>query len=199
MLLLLGGGLLLAFTAGFAGFICVAQRQADAPVHADGLVVLTGGAGRVEAGLHLLAAGRADHLLVSGVAHGADLPGLARLAGLDPAPFATRVTLGRAASTTRGNAAETAVWTRDHDIHTMIVITGYYHMPRALAELLRACPDVTFYRLPVFPPAMRHWNLMGVRLLMAEYVKYLAVLMGIDTVLPPDPGQPAAMLQVPRA
>jgi len=199
MLLRFGGAIVLMFAVGFVWFVGAAQREADAPLHTEGLVVLTGGAGRVETGLHLLAAGRADQLLVSGVAHSADLPSLARLAGVDPAPFATRVTLGHAASTTRGNAAEAATWARVHDIHTMIVITGYYHMPRALAELSRECPDVTLFRLPVFPPAMRHWNMMGLRLLMEEYVKYLLVLTGVDYVLPPDHGQPPAILQVPRA
>jgi hypothetical protein len=72
-------------------------------------------------------------------------------------------------------------------------------MPRALVALSRECPDITFYRLPVFPPAMRHWNVMGVRLLMEEYIKYLAVWTGVYTILPPDPGQPPATLQVPRA
>jgi uncharacterized SAM-binding protein YcdF (DUF218 family) len=158
-------------------------------LHADGVVVLTGGADRVETGLRMLADGRADRLLVSGVAHGAELAALAHLAGVDPVPLSDRVTLGHAASTTRGNAAETAAWARLHQVRTLIVVTGFYHMPRALAELSRASPDVAFYRAPVVPASVRVRNVMGFRLLVQEYVKYLAVQIGLNRWLPPDPGQ----------
>ena len=40
-------------------------------------------------------------------------------------------------------------------MHSLIVVTAGYHMPRALAELRRALPDVTLYPVPVQPPAMR--------------------------------------------
>ena len=55
------------------------------PPHTDGIVALTGGAGRVELALHLLATGRADRLLLSGIGGGTDLATLGRLAGIDTA------------------------------------------------------------------------------------------------------------------
>jgi uncharacterized SAM-binding protein YcdF (DUF218 family) len=190
---LVGAGLL-ALAAGFAWFVAQADRPADAPAHADGLVVLTGGADRVDTGLRLLAAGRADRLLVSGVAVKSDLASLARLSGLDPAPLAERVELGHAASTTHGNADETATWVHRHDIHTLIVVTGYYHMPRAMTELTRAVPEVTLYRLPVVPSLLRETGpaegrLTGLRLLAEEFAKYLAVRAGLTRLQPADPGQ----------
>lgn len=188
-MLSLAGAIVVCLVIGFCCFVVTAERSADAPAHADGLVVLTGGAERVETGLRLLIAGRADRLLVSGVARGLDLGGLARLAGVDPAQLAGRVTLDHEASSTRGNAAATAAWAGLHDVRSLIVITGYYHMPRALAELAITCPAVTLYRLPVVPPALRaHW-LVGVRLLLEEYLKYLAVQSGVSRMLPADPGQ----------
>jgi uncharacterized SAM-binding protein YcdF (DUF218 family) len=180
----------LALGLGFLWFVTITQRPSDAPAHADAVVVLTGGADRVETGLHLLADGRADRLLVSGVAHGAELAALAHLAGLDPTPLAPLVTLGHAASTTRGNAAETAAWANLYSVHTVILVTGFYHMPRALAELSRACPALTFYRAPVVPAAVRARNFTGLRLLLQEYAKYLAVEIGATRLLPPDSGQP---------
>jgi uncharacterized SAM-binding protein YcdF (DUF218 family) len=191
------GATLLVLGGGFAWFVAQTNRPADAPSHADGLVVLTGGAERVATGLHLLAAGRADHLLVSGVALKSDLSSLARLSGLDAAPLAQRVELGHAASTTHGNADETAAWVRRHDIHSLIVVTGYYHMPRALTELAYAVPEVAIYRLPVIPAILRDTGaaevrLTGLRLLAEEYVKYLAVRAGITRLLPADPGQRVA-------
>ena len=73
------------------------------PPHTDGIVALTGGAGRVELALHLLADGQADRLLLSGIGGGTDLATLGRLAGIDTAPLADRITLGRYAASTRGN------------------------------------------------------------------------------------------------
>jgi uncharacterized SAM-binding protein YcdF (DUF218 family) len=188
-LVALAGVLALGLGVGFCWFVAQTDRPTNAPLHADGVVVLTGGADRVETGLRMLADGRADRLLVSGVAHGAELAALAHLAGVDPVPLSDRVTLGHAASTTRGNAAETAAWARLHQVRTLIVVTGFYHMPRALAELSRASPDVAFYRAPVVPASVRVRNVMGFRLLVQEYVKYLAVQIGLNRWLPPDPGQ----------
>ena len=181
----LAAAALLAFSGGFAGFVISAYRPGDAPAHADGIVVLTGGAERVETGLRLLAEHRAGRLLVSGVAHGTDLAELARVAGVDAAPLADRVTLGRRAGTTRGNAAETAAWVAGADIHTLIVVTGFYHMPRALAELSRDLPGVVLYRAPVTPVALRRPNAATLRLLSGEYLKYLAVEAGLSRDLPP--------------
>ena len=49
----------LAWCGGFAWFVHAALRLTPAPPISDGIVALTGGAGRVEAALHLLAEGRA--------------------------------------------------------------------------------------------------------------------------------------------
>ncbi len=78
-------------------------------------MAFTGGPERVETALRLLAEGRADRLLLSGIGGGAELPELAHRAGVDPLPLATRVTIGRNATTTRGNAAETAAWARANE------------------------------------------------------------------------------------
>ena len=115
------------------------------PPHTDGIVALTGGAGRVELALHLLADGQADKLLLSGIGGGSDLATLGRLAGIDTARFADRITLGRYAASTRGNGVETAAWAEQNRIRTLIVVTAAYHMPRALAELRQALPDVRLY------------------------------------------------------
>ncbi len=64
---------------------------------------------------------------------------------MDPVPLAAHVTLGRSATSTLGNAEETATWVRTHDIHSLIVVTADYHMPRALLEMEREMPGVTLY------------------------------------------------------
>ena len=128
----------LAWLAGFAWFLTAATWRQLPPAHADGIVALTGGADRVEAALRLLAEGRARLLLISGVGRAAGFAELARRAGV-PRRLAPRVTLGRSALSTRGNATETAAWARGNHIRSLIVVTAAYHMPRALAELSTRC------------------------------------------------------------
>jgi uncharacterized SAM-binding protein YcdF (DUF218 family) len=144
-----------AWTAGFAWFVTATMRPQAVPPRADGIVVLTGGAERVSAALRLLADNRAGKLLVTGIGGGAHLRDLAGRAGINPAPLAARVTLGRGATSTRGNAEETAAWVRSNGMRSLIVVTAFYHMPRALAEIGRAVPSVRLYPAPVSPPGMR--------------------------------------------
>jgi uncharacterized SAM-binding protein YcdF (DUF218 family) len=187
----------LAWLGGFAWFLCRVGQPPSAPPPAEGIVALTGGAERVRAGLLLLAERRADRLLVTGIGGHAGLRDLARVAGLDPAPLADRVTLGSGAASTRGNAEETAAWARANGLHSLIVVTAAYHMPRALAEIGRALPDVTLYPASVSPPRAGE-RLPGVRLLAGEYTKYLGAELGLTALLPgPPPRLSAAEAQAP--
>lgn len=171
--------IVLAWLTGFGWFLHLVDQPAQLPPHADGIVAFTGGPDRVETALRLLAQGRADKLLLSGIGGGAELSELARLADVDPLPLVARVTIGRNAMTTRGNAIETAGWVRADAIHSLLIVTAGYHMPRALAELSRSVPTVELYPVPV--AASRH---VPLRLLAEEYVKYLASVTGLTAVLP---------------
>ncbi|GAC1348207.1 MAG: hypothetical protein NVSMB18_35680 [Acetobacteraceae bacterium] len=173
-----------AWGVGFARFNAVVRR-ATAPVPvADGIVVLTGGAERIETALRLLADGRAPVLLVSGVGRGAELAEMARHLGPETGPLSSRVTLGRTATSTLGNAAETAAWVHAHAIRRLIVVTASYHMPRALLEIGHALPGVALFPAAVQPPAMRGPTDFGtVRLLASEYDKLLAVRLGLTRLI----------------
>jgi uncharacterized SAM-binding protein YcdF (DUF218 family) len=104
---------------------------------------------------------------------------LARLAGVDPA-LGAKVTMGSVAHSTHGNALETADWAALQHVHSLIVVTAGYHMPRALAELHAAMPGVVLIPFAVQPPEMhvvldaRLWRLLG-----REYLKFLAVELGL--------------------
>ena len=177
------GVIILLWAAGFAWFIARSDQHVALPEHADGIVALTGGAERVETALQLLAEHRADRLLLSGIGGGAELAELAHRAGLSPAPLANRVTLGRRAESTRGNAVETSAWADANAIHTLIVVTAFYHMPRALTELRRALPRVKLYPLPVLAEE-RPGQGVPLRLMVEEYTKFLAAQIGLTSMLP---------------
>lgn len=185
-LLLVGGAavaVVLAWGAGFVWFMRTISHYPAPPPHTDGIVALTGGAARVETALHLLATGRADRLLLSGIGGGAELGELAHLAAVDPAPLAARVTLGRDATSTRGNAAETRLWAQANHIHSLLVVTAYYHMPRALIELGRTLGDVRIYPYPVLSPeegAQPSRYQVPWRVVVAEYTKYLLAAAGVS-------------------
>lgn len=179
--LLLGAS---AWGVGFAWFDHAARQPGPPSPASDGIVVLTGGADRIETALHLLADGRAPLLLVSGVARGADLAELTRRIQLDPAQVAGQVTLGRVATTTVGNGAETARWAHEHGLRRLLVVTAGYHMPRALLELRHSLPDAELHPVPVLSPALRGGtDPATARLLATEYDKLLAVRLGLAPLL----------------
>lgn len=173
-----------AWGIGFAWFAWQAYRGVPPPERADGIVVLTGGADRIATALRLLSEGRAPVLLISGVPpkelRGPDLEELAGRAGIDPGPLAARVTVGRAATTTWGNAAETAEWAGRLNLRSLIVVTAGYHMPRALLELGRALPGVELHPVRVLPPALRDPGThAALPLLVGEYNKLLGAELGL--------------------
>jgi len=187
LLIGLGTGLLailLAWGASFAWFLYLVDKPMAPPTHADGIVAFTGGPERVETALRLLSSDRADKLLLSGIGGGAELPELAHRAGVDPMLLAARVTIGRTATTTRGNAMETAAWARANSIHSLLVVTASYHMPRAMIELARALPDAALYPLPVVPPDRPGHVSLPFRLIAEEYIKYIVTCTRLTSVLP---------------
>jgi uncharacterized SAM-binding protein YcdF (DUF218 family) len=168
----------IAWCGGFLWFLQTTSgfNAPALPARSDGIIALTGGAGRVELGLRLLELGRADRLLISGVGR-AEFAELARRAGV-PQSLAPRVTLGRAAASTRGNAMEAAEWARASNIKTALIVTSAYHMPRALAEMARTLPGVRLIAVPVLPSHEGEAARLG--LLAGEYTKYLAAELGLS-------------------
>lgn len=170
--------LAIAWVIGFGWFLAkvAAEQPSLIMPHADGIVVLTGGMDRVRAGLELLMAGAAPRLLISGAGAGTYLGDFTPRDGVDATARASRITIGHAALSTSGNGRETAIWVARHHIHSLIVVTADYHMPRALIELHRHSPGIALYAEPVRPPSLTHpeeWRTM--RLLASEFTKYLLV------------------------
>lgn len=173
---LTAGGL---FFGGFLAFAGVVGRLATPPdLRADGIVVLTGGAERIAGAMDLLRDGRAQRLLISGVHPQTSARQIGLLVDAGPSIFDCCIDLDRQAANTIGNAVETAKWVRDHRFGSIIVVTSAYHMPRSLAELGHAMPEVELVPYPVARPTLeleRWWlNPRTARLLLEEYLKYMA-------------------------
>ncbi len=165
---------------GFFLFAANAMRPPEALAdRADGIIVLTGGDSRIVEGARLLKLNAGRRLLISGVNPQTRRDDIAKLAGLDGALFSCCVDLGYAAQDTVGNAEEARDWVRGLGINRLIVVTSGYHMPRSLAELSLAMPDVELLPHPVVPKSVRArawWLQPGlVRVLATEYAKFLPV------------------------
>jgi uncharacterized SAM-binding protein YcdF (DUF218 family) len=175
----------LLLLAGFGLFLAAALDVAPPPPgDTEGIVVLTGGSERIATAFRLLEEGRARRMLISGAHPEAGLAEIAAAAGVDPARFADRVTVGHAAASTRGNAAEAAAWARADPLRSLRVVTAGYHMPRAMLELRRALPEAVLVAHPVpsvtlrAPGALwrpRVWLLLG-----GEYGRYLVARLGLS-------------------
>jgi uncharacterized SAM-binding protein YcdF (DUF218 family) len=132
--------MLLAWLLGFAWFALFLPQPAPL-MQSDGVVVLTGGAGRIDRGLEVLEAQKARRMLISGV----DLdvkPGELAAQYKRPAKlFACCIDLGFRAVDTRSNGLETARWVSRNKIKTLRLVTHDWHMRRARLELKLALPD----------------------------------------------------------
>jgi uncharacterized SAM-binding protein YcdF (DUF218 family) len=156
--------LVLLWALGFVAFAIYLPRPAG-DERTDGIVVLTGGPGRVKRGLDLLAQGRAQRMLVSGVDRRVRPIELAKVNGVSPTVLA-RVDLGRSAVDTRSNALETRRWIASHRYRSIRLITTDWHMTRARFELRQVMQGVHVVPDAV-PSEPDLWSLLR------EYHKYL--------------------------
>ena len=127
--------LVLLWAFGFALFVTTLPRPAGDET-TDGIIVLTGGPGRLQRGLAMLAGGKARRMLISGVAREVGRREIATVYHIVPA-LMTRIDLGHESVDTRSNADEAARWIEAHDYRSIRLVTTDWHMPRARLELAR--------------------------------------------------------------
>lgn len=173
---------LILLAGGFVRFVSsIANDEVSLESRADGIVALTGAAGRIPDAIELLATERGKRLLITGVHRATSSREIARITPLYSKYFTCCIDLDRSALNTLGNALETRRWAREHNFNSLIVVTSNWHMPRATAELAHQLPDVTLIAYPVISEKVKTepwWsNTDTARLLLAEYFKYLFALM----------------------
>lgn len=130
---------LLGWMLGLLWFSLTLPGPAPLSAKSDGVVVLTGGAGRFRRGLAVVEAGAARRMLVSGVGRTTSRRQLAAAFGVATRRLRT-TDLGYAAVDTRSNAEETARWVADHKFTSIRLVTSAGHMRRARLELSRVLP-----------------------------------------------------------
>jgi uncharacterized SAM-binding protein YcdF (DUF218 family) len=127
----------LAWAGGFVLFAGLLPQPAD-DRQTDAIVVLTGAPGRIQRGLALLGAGRAQRMLISGVDRQVRPAELAAAQNAPLALVACCIDLGREAVDTRSNGAETARWLAARKYKSVRLVTSDWHMRRARFELERS-------------------------------------------------------------
>jgi uncharacterized SAM-binding protein YcdF (DUF218 family) len=169
----------LAYAMGFVLFVSNLPNTPTQMPKADGIVALTGGGERLDTAVSLLEHGVGKRLLVSGVSQETTKETVGRMSD-GGTRFACCADIGYAAEDTHGNAEEAAQWTRENHFHSLVIVTGRYHMPRTMKEFSAVLPNVSLVAYPVDQSRIdlggwwRHPRTVGV--LHREYVKYLATL-----------------------
>ncbi|MCB8837237.1 YdcF family protein [Aurantimonas sp. VKM B-3413] len=190
----LAGGFL-RFTEEVSEFAVPPQVE-----RADGIVVLTGGALRIDHAIDLLKDGRGRRLLISGVNPGTSVETLARMTETDKSWFECCVDIDYAALNTVGNAEIANRWAKRRGFHDLILVTSDYHMPRSLFEFDRmgAIRSVTpyavrrddFWQLETIP------SRAGLKILLTEYAKLLATRARAALGLLPQEAAEEGVLQI---
>lgn len=139
----------------------------------DAIIVLTGGQNRINSGLDLLAAGKAQYLFISGVNKSVTIEQLVRMWDPQFEYIPCCIVLGVAAGNTEGNARESSEWAREQGIQSIRLLTSNYHLPRAWLEFTHALPRRSFIANPIKPTSADYDSKHFMRLSFSEYNKTL--------------------------
>jgi uncharacterized SAM-binding protein YcdF (DUF218 family) len=168
MILRFGSLLLILYGLGFALFgVTLGKPASDDAAKTDGIVVITGGAGRIEHAVEILGDGKGKRLLVAGADPAVTKADLVRRLGGRRKLVQCCVDLGSESVDTRSNAEETRRWLGRRGYKSVRLITSDWHMRRARYEFRRVLGD----DFEVVPDAVR--TEPGFMTLFGEYNKYL--------------------------
>lgn len=162
----------------FCFFIKDLEVVADEVPYVDAIVVLTGGAGRVEEGLRLFREGRGGYLILSGVEETSTLDTIFPGRNLKAIVETSRIIIDIKSKRTIDNALNVKKIVEDKGINSLVLVTSNYHMKRAFTLFSKTVPgDVRLYRHPVNGPNFKNnewWqNWKSLKLVTSEFSKYI--------------------------
>lgn len=106
----------------------------------DGVIVVTGGSGRIDRGIEALQKGWAGKMLVAGVDREVRPREFQVEYNVPTDLMECCITLGFESVDTRSNAREAAGWIEGNNIRSFRLVTTDWHMRRASFELIRKIP-----------------------------------------------------------
>jgi uncharacterized SAM-binding protein YcdF (DUF218 family) len=159
--------LLLGYLLGFVFYAVALGQPVKADVRTDAIIVITGGSGRIEQAMEVLADGKAKRMLVAGTDPLVTKPDLIDRLGGRERLVRCCVDLGSESVDTRSNAEEAKRWLDRRGYGSVRLITSDWHMRRAGYEFNRVLGnDHEIVRDAVKTEP-------GFRILFAEYNKYV--------------------------
>jgi uncharacterized SAM-binding protein YcdF (DUF218 family) len=168
MIVRFGSLLLIVYGLGFALFgVTMGKPAPAAAARTDGIVVITGGAGRIEHGVEILSQGKGRRMLIAGADPSVTKADLVRRLGGKKKLVKCCVDLGSESVDTRSNAEETRRWLQKQHYKSVRLITSDWHMRRARYEFRRELDG----NYVIVPDAVR--TEPGFTTLFGEYNKYL--------------------------
>ena len=168
MIVRFGSLLVILYAMGFALFGVTLGKPAKESIgRTDGIVVITGGAGRIEHGVEILSEGKAKRMLVAGTDPSVTKGDIIHRLGGKKKLVQCCVDLCSESVDTRSNAEETRRWLERRHYKSVRLVTSDWHMRRARYEFRRELGDT----YQVVPDAVR--SEPGFMTLFGEYNKYL--------------------------
>lgn len=166
--------LTLLYGLGFVLFgLTLGQPAGPGAGKTDGVVVLTGGDGRLEQGVQVLEDGKAKRLLVAGADPAVRKRDIARRVPGSGRLVKCCVDLGSESVDTRSNAVEAQAWLEARHFKSYRLITSDWHMRRAAFEFDRQIGS----KMTRIDDAVR--SEPRFRTIFMEYNKYLLRRLGL--------------------
>lgn len=159
--------LILLYALGFILFGVTLGRPAKADQKTDATIVITGGAGRIEHAVDVLADRLTKRVFIAGADPLVTKKDLVERLGGQARLIRCCVDLGSESVDTRSNAEEAQRWLARHKYESVRLITSDWHMRRARYEFERVLDD----RYELVPDAVT--TEPGFATLFSEYNKYL--------------------------
>lgn len=148
------------------------------PPKSDAIVVLTGGANRIQTAFSLMDKNLGDRLLITGVNWRTSKSAIFSALNRDIKNSKITVDLDHLALDTIGNANETAHWAKKHDYKKLIIITSSFHISRSLLEFELAMPNIELIPYPAFTDRIKNTD-QNLRSDLKEYGKLVATTLRI--------------------